>query len=117
MNILFIIPDYDHYVSHFPSPISYLVSYIKGTKGYNISILNQDVYHFPESYITTYIDDNYIDIVALSNISGYFQYQKLTQIFHSIRESSKKPLIILGGHGPSAAPAFYIKKALGMLEK
>jgi len=110
MKILFIIPDYDHYISHFPSPIAYLISFINRNNDFDIFILNQDVYHFPDSYITDYINKNKIDITAISSMSGYYQYKRLSEICTAIRKSNHKSNLVLGGHGPSAEPAFYLKK-------
>ena len=109
MRVLFIIYDNDSRVGIFPSNIAYLVSVLKGD--HEVVIYQQDVYHYPDEHLTNYLDKNYFDVICVGVIGGYYQYKKLLDISFAINESKNRPKsYILGGHGPSPDPGFFMEQ-------
>ena len=109
MKILFVIYDNGSYMSFFPQGVAYISAALKNT-GIDVKIYNQDLYHYPEEHLTDYLDKNYFDVVGLGVIGGYYQYRKLLAISKAINKSKNRPYYILGGHGPSPDPEYFIRK-------
>lgn len=109
MKILLAVYDNDSYISWFPQGMAYIASVVRKL-GHDVSIYNQDVYHWPESHLKDYLDRESFDVVGVSVIGGYYQYAKLLKISEAINQSKKRPFYILGGHGPAPEPEYFIKK-------
>jgi radical SAM superfamily enzyme YgiQ (UPF0313 family) len=109
MNCLFVIYDNGSYVHDLPTGIGYLVSVVKKA-GHDVTIYNQDMHHYPDVHLTEYLDNNKFDILGIGVIAGYYQYKKLISICKAINASKNRPIIILGGHGPTPDPDFFFKK-------
>ena len=78
-----------------------------------MEIYNQDVNHYPEEHLTEYLNENKFDVIGVGIIAGYYQYRKLLKISDAINKSRNRPFYILGGHGPSPEPEFFIKRTEG----
>lgn len=78
--------------------------------GHDVRIYNQDVHHYPDEHLTQYLDGNQFDVVGLGVIAGYFQYRWLLSISAAINASKQRPFYVLGGHGPSPDPAYFLRK-------
>jgi len=109
MKVLLIIHDNDSYIHYFPLGPAYIASALRNA-GHNVAIYNQDQFHYPESHLTSYLTDNHFDVVGLGVVGGYYQYQKLLKISEAINSVPKRPFFILGGHGPSPEPEYFLKK-------
>lgn len=109
MRILLVVYDNDSYISWFPQGLAYIAAVLL-SKGYDVKIYNQDVHHFPESHLTNYLDNSRFDIIGLSFISGYYQYRKALKISEAINRSRNRPFYIIGGHGPTPEPEFFLRK-------
>ena len=109
MKVCLIVYDNDSYIHWFPQGIAYLASVLRNA-GHEITIYNQDVYHFPESHLTGYLNKNRFDVVGIGVIGGYYQYRKLLKISEAIALVPDKPKYIIGGHGPSPEPEYFLKK-------
>jgi radical SAM superfamily enzyme YgiQ (UPF0313 family) len=109
MRILLVVYDNDSYVHWFPQGLGYIASVLL-KQGFEVEIYNQDKHHFPESHLTQYLDNNHFDIVSLSFIAGYYQHRKALAISDAINASKNRPFYIIGGHGPSPEPEYYLKK-------
>ncbi len=109
MKILLIIYDNDSHISTFPLGSAYIASVCRNA-GHEIKIYNQDVYHWPESHLLNLLNEERFDIVGLSIIGGYYQYKKLLKISNEINKAKHRPFYILGGHGPSPEPEYFLKK-------
>jgi anaerobic magnesium-protoporphyrin IX monomethyl ester cyclase len=103
-----VVYDNQSFVHHFPIGIAYLASVLR--KEHEVVIYNQDVHHYPEEHLTRYLDTNRFDAVGVGVVAGYYQYRKLLKISEAINRSKQRPHYILGGHGPSAEPEFFLKK-------
>lgn len=109
MKVLFIIYDNESYISHFPLGAAYLVAYLE-RYGHAIDLYHQDIHHFPETHLTRYLDEHEYDVICLGFIGGYWQYKKALAISNAVNASKKRPFFVLGGHGPSPEPEFFMRK-------
>lgn len=110
MRILFIVYDNDSFLSTFPLGPAYLAAVLR-QQGYEVTIYNQDVYHYPEEHLVDYLGKHHFDVVGVGIIGGYYQYRKLLKIsaaINSIRD--RKFFYVLGGHGPTPEPEFFLRK-------
>lgn len=110
MRILFIIYDNESWINIFPLGPAYLISVLE-EKGYrDITVYHQNIYHYPEEHLVEYLSKNHFDAVGIGLVAGYYEYRKLLKICAAIHKVPNKPIIILGGHGPSPIPEFYLRK-------
>ncbi len=89
MKILMVAYDNDSYISWFPQGLAYLASAARDA-GHEVSIYQQDIFHWPDSHLTEYLDNNDYDVVEVSIIGGYYQYQKLLKLSKAINASKKR---------------------------
>jgi anaerobic magnesium-protoporphyrin IX monomethyl ester cyclase len=109
MKVLLIVYDNDSFIHEFPLGIGYIASAIRNA-GHEVIIYSQDQYHYPESHLTDYLTKNRFDVVGIGIIGGYYQYRKLLKISEAIHRVPNRPIYILGGHGPSPEPEYFLKK-------
>lgn len=109
IKILFIVYDNEGSRGILPLGTLYIASYLK-SKGYkDIQFYNQDVYHYPDYHITEFLSKNKFDIVGIGFVAGYYQHGKIVKICEAINMVKNRPFIVLGGHGPSPIPEFYLR--------
>jgi len=109
MRILLVVYDNDSYIHWFPQGLAYITSVLL-KKGYNVEIYNQDMHHYTEEHLTEYLNNNKFDVIGISVIAGYYQYKKLLKISNAINKSKNRPFYVIGGHGPSPEPEYFLKK-------
>lgn len=109
MRILLVVYDNDSYIHWFPQGLAYIATVLK-RNGHNVEIYNQDIHHYPEEHLTEHLNRNRFDAVGFSFIAGYYQYKKALKISKAINRSVNRPFYIIGGHGPSPEPEFFLKK-------
>ena len=109
MRILFVVYDNGSYIHQFPMGLAYIASVLL-RDGYDITIYNQDMHHYPDEHLTQYLNENKFDVVGISIIAGYYQYKKLLIVSKAINKSKNRPTYLLGGHGPSPEPEFFLQK-------
>lgn len=109
MRVLLVIYDNDDYIHWFPIGLAYIAAVLV-RQGYDVEIYNQDMHHYPDSHLQQHLDNNQYDVVGLSFIGGYYQYKKALKIADSINSSKNKPFFIIGGHGPTPEPEYFLKK-------
>lgn len=109
MRVLLVVYDNDSYIHYFPQGIAYIASTLL-KNGHDVVIYNQDINHYPESHLTNYLDDHKFDVVGLSFIAGYYQYRKALKISEAINKSKNRPFYVIGGHGPTPEPIFFMEK-------
>lgn len=109
MRILFVIYDNDSQINDFPLGVAYLISMLNKNGYKDITVYNQDIYHYPEEHLTHFLDKNHFDIAGVGTIGGYYQYKKLRSICKAINNSKDRPLVVLGGHGPSPEPEYFMR--------
>lgn len=109
MRVLLVIYDNDSYIHWFPQGLAYIAAVLVKA-GHDVSTYNQDKEHYPDEHLTAYLDKNKFDIVGVSIVAGYFQYRKLLKISAAINASRQRPYYIIGGHGPSPEPEYFLRK-------
>jgi radical SAM superfamily enzyme YgiQ (UPF0313 family) len=109
MKILLIAYDNDAHISCFPQGIAYIASALRKA-GHDITIYNQDVYHYADNDLTGYLNKYKFDVVGLGACGGYWQYKKVLAISEAINKAVNRPLYVLGGHLPSPCPEYMLKK-------
>ena len=109
MRILLVVYDNDSFISWFPQGLAYVAAMYKKA-GHEVVVYSQDVYHYPESHLTAYLARHHFDLVGVSVIAGYYQYRKLLKISEAINAAPKRPLFVIGGHGPAPEPEYFLKK-------
>ena len=109
MKILLVIYDNGSYVHYFPMGTAYIAAALRQS-GHDVTIYNQDVHHYPDNHLTEYLNQHHFDVVGLGVIGGYYQYRKLLAISGAVNAAKRRPFYILGGHGPSPAPAYFLRK-------
>lgn len=109
MRILLVAYDNDSYTHWFPQGLAYIAAVLL-KEGYDVKIYKQDKNHYPDEHLTEYLNENRYDVVGVSVIAGYYQYRKLLKISAAINKSKQRPFYIIGGHGPSPEPEFFLKK-------
>src|SRR5271157_5076406 len=108
MKILFINYDNGSARNMLPVGTSYVAGYLKKKSLHDISYYSQDVYHYDEAHLTHYLSKNKFDIVGIGFVAGYYQHEKIIKICRAIDQSENRPFVVLGGHGPTPVPEFYI---------
>lgn len=111
MKILMVVYDNESYISWFPQGLAYLASAARNA-GHEVSVYQQDIYHWPDSHLTKYLDENEFDVVEVSVIGGYYQYRKLLSLSEAINKSKNRENFkyTIGGHGPAASPEYFLRK-------
>lgn len=109
MRILLAVYDADNYIHFFPQGLASVAAILR-KEGHEVEIYSQDLHHYPDSHLTQYLNKNRFDVIGLSIIAGYYQYRKLLTISEAINKSSSRPYYIIGGHGPSPEPEFFLRK-------
>lgn len=109
MRILLVVYDNDSFISWFPQGLAYVAA-IWRNQGHEVTIYNQDVYHWPESHLQDLLDNERYDVIGVSVIAGYYQYKKLLKLSEAINNSKNRPFYILGGHGPAPEPEYFMRK-------
>ena len=109
LRVLLLVPDNGSFIHVFPMGTAYIASSLRA-KGHEVVIWSQDQYHYPDSDLTSYLDQNCFDIVGLGIQGGYYQYKKLLSISDAINNARKRPLYILGGHCASPEPEYFLRK-------
>jgi len=109
MKILLVVYDNGSYIHWFPQGLGYIAAVLL-KNGYEIEIYNQDKNHYSPKHLTEFLNKNRFDVVGLGVIAGYYQYRKLIEISKAINQSRNRPFYILGGHGPSPEPEYFLKK-------
>ncbi len=109
MRVLLVVYDNDSYIHWFPQGLAYIAAVLTRS-GHEVAIYSQDQEHYPDEHLTHYLDKNHFDVVGVSVIAGYYQYRKLLKISQAVNQSKRRPFYVIGGHGPSPEPEFFLRK-------
>ena len=109
MRVLLVAYDNGSYIHEFPLGIAYIASALRNA-GHEVTIYNQDKFHYSQEHLTDYLTRNRFEVVGLGIIAGYYPYIKLIEISEAIKRVNPRPIYILGGHGPSPTPEYFLKK-------
>jgi anaerobic magnesium-protoporphyrin IX monomethyl ester cyclase len=109
MRVLLVVYDNDSYIHWFPIGLGYIAAVLRKID-IDVEVYNQDLHHYPDDHLTSYLNSNHFDVVGLSVVGGYYQYRKLLEISAAINKTRNRPYYIIGGHGPSPEPGYFIDK-------
>ena len=108
--VLFVIYDNGSYDHTFPMGVGALSAILK-RDGHEFELWNQDMHHYSDESLKTYLDENKFDVVVFSLIAGYYQYDKMKRLSKAINSSKNRPFYVMGGYGPTPEPEFFLKKS------
>jgi anaerobic magnesium-protoporphyrin IX monomethyl ester cyclase len=108
MKILLVAYDNGSYIGWFPQGLAYITACLERV-GYDVTLYLQDIHHYPPEHLTQYLNKNHFDVIGVGVIAGYYQYQQLKKISKAINRSDDRPFFVLGGHGPSPEPGYFLK--------
>ena len=108
--VLFVVYDNGSYDNEFPMGVGALAAVLK-KQGHEIALWSPDIHHYPDKSLTDFLDKNKFDVVILSLIAGYYQYQKMKNLSKAINNSKNRPFYVMGGYGPTPEPEFFLKKS------
>lgn len=109
MRILLVVYDNDSFINEFPIGLAYIAAALRN-ENHNVVVYNQDQFHYKDKHLTEYLNENEFDIICLGVIAGYYQYRKLLKLSEAIKKSINRPFYVIGGHGPSPEPEFFLRK-------
>jgi anaerobic magnesium-protoporphyrin IX monomethyl ester cyclase len=110
MEILLVNYDNDTFTCHFPQGLA-AVAAVMRNEGHEVTIWDQDINHYPDYMLRSYLDSNRFDVIGISIIAGYWQYKKLISLSREINGSKNRPgTFIIGGYGPTPLPEYFLKK-------
>ena len=105
LRVLFVVYDNGSYDHVFPMGIGALSAVLK-KEGHQYEFWNQDMHHYDDDKLRVHLNNNKYDVVILSLIAGYYQYQKMKSLSKAINESKQRPIYLMGGYGPTPEPEF-----------
>lgn len=108
MRVLLVVYDNDSYIHWFPQGTAYIAAALRDA-GHEVTVWCQDVHHYPEKKLTELLNREQFDLIGLGIIAGYYQYQRLLKLAQAINAAKRRPFFVLGGHGPSPDPAYFMK--------
>ena len=79
MRVLLIVYDNDSFIHDHPLGMMSIAAILRENK-IDVEIYNQDVHHYPDSHLTSYLNNNHFDVIGFSVIGGYYQYRNLLAI-------------------------------------
>ena len=107
--VLLVVYDNGSYIHDFPHGIAYISSALKEA-GHEVETYCQDVHHYTDDHLRNYLNENKFDVLGIGVIAGYYQYRKLLGMCESINQSTQRPIVVLGGHGPTPDPEYFFRK-------
>jgi anaerobic magnesium-protoporphyrin IX monomethyl ester cyclase len=109
MKILFVFYDNESRDNILPIGVTYVAAYLKKHGFNDITYYCQDVYHYSVDHLHEFLKRNHFDIVGIGFVAGYFQHSKIKKICDAITTLQARPFIVLGGHGPTPVPEYFLK--------
>lgn len=109
MRVLLVVYDNASYTSAFPLNMGYLASALERA-GHEVAVYAQDVHHYPDEHLTRFLDGDRFDAIGVGIVAGYYPYRKLLSISEAINASKRRPLYLIGGHGPTPEPEYFLHK-------
>ena len=113
MKVLLIAYDNDSHISYFPLGLGYIAAALR-EDGHEIEIYEQNIYHYPDQHLTSYLNDHHFDAVGVGGCGGYYQYRKIKKICEAVSRAEDKPFFWMGGHLPSPEPEYFLRNFKGV---
>lgn len=106
--VLFIIHDVYQDDNHFPLGPAYLGAILK-KQGVEVDVYCQDVFHYSNQELTSYLEKNTFDLIGVGFLAARFN-ETIIDLCSTINQSKKNAWLVLGGHGPSPIADYVLKK-------
>ena len=109
MRVLLVTIDHRAHLNIFPMGVAYIAA-VAREDGHEVEIWNQELYHFEDHEIQTYLDENEpYDVIGIG-IYGYQMFKKSINVCKYVQKAKNKPLVVLGSNGPSACPEYFLEE-------
>jgi radical SAM superfamily enzyme YgiQ (UPF0313 family) len=108
MKVLLVVYDNDAHIGFFPMATAAIAAQCS-RNGIDVDIYNQDIHHYQDEHLTGYLDAHHYDVVGLSFVGAYYPYRKAKAISKAINASTDRPYYVIGGHGPSPEPEYFLR--------
>lgn len=105
--VLFIIHDVYQDDNWFPMGPGYIAAVLKKAD-VEVSIYNQDVFHYTNDELAQYLSQNSFDIITIGFLAARFT-ETILDLCHVVNKYKKDAWLVLGGHGPSPIPEYVLK--------
>ena len=111
MKILLIVYDNGSHIPFFPQGIAYIAASLQ-KEGHHVELFQQDITHQSIRHLTTHIDSYGFDVVGLGFVAGYYQFKVCSEVALAVNAAKSRGnfRFVLGGHGPAAAPEYFLDK-------
>ncbi|PNU21162.1 hypothetical protein C2E25_03765 [Geothermobacter hydrogeniphilus] len=106
--VLFIIHDNYQDFNYFPLGVAYLAAVLRDA-GADVQIYCQDLYHQSNEELAAYLDDNTFDLIGIGFLAARFK-ETVEELCRVVTRHKKEAWLVLGGHGPSALPAYMLQR-------
>ena len=109
MRVLIVTIDHGAHLNIFPMGVAYIAA-VAREDGHEVEIWNQELYHFDDHEIQTYLDENDpYDVIGIG-IYGYQMFKKSINVCKYVQKSKNTPTVVLGSNGPSACPEYFLEE-------
>jgi len=109
MRVLLVTIDHMAHLNIFPMGVAYIAA-VAQEDGHEVEIYNQELWHYPDSHIQQYLDENEpYDVIGVG-IYGYQMFKKSIEVCKYINRAKNRPIVVLGSNGPSACPEYFLEK-------
>ncbi len=110
MKILLISYDNGSGIVSWPIQGLMYIARILQDSGHYVENYAQDQYHYSEEHLYNYLKNNRFDVVGISFVAGYYQYNKMKKIMKAINKLENRPTVIAGGHMFKPDPEYFLRK-------
>lgn len=108
--VLFIVHDVHQEDNQFPLGIAYLAAALR-QHGAEVTVCCQDVYHFSNAEVVEkYLTHQEYDLIGIGFLAARFR-ETVQGLIETVAANKKNARIILGGHGPSALPDYFLRNS------
>lgn len=109
MRFLFISYDNGSFITWPNFGLMHIASVV-GQEGHYVENYPQDQFHYPESHLVKYLENNHFDYIGISFCGGYIQYNKMKSIMEAINSLKDRPTVLAGGHMFAPEPEYFLRK-------
>jgi len=106
--VLLIVHDVYQDINVFPLGIAYIASVLKND-GHHVDTYCQDLFHYSNEDLATYLDGNEYDIIGIGFLAARFD-ETIVDLCKVVNKHKKNAWLVLGGHGPSPIIEYVLQK-------
>lgn len=106
--VLLIVHDNYQEDNVFPLGLGYIAAVLK-RRGAEVSICCMDVFHYTNDQLAEYLSNHEFDLIGLGFMAPRFK-RGVDKLCNVISENKKEAWFVLGGHGPTPIPEYFLQK-------